>query len=548
MHVPHSAPETSAVGRDIRDISPRAFAIGVALCAALVGAFLLLRLRAWPPHEDETLALFVGRSSLGGLFHIVLGQRGGAPLHYVLAWAIAHTGGGLTELRLASALFAVASLPALAALSARLTDRATALVATALASGSWVLLFHGIYGRMYSIFLFSSAVSYLTLLRALERGGRRAWALWALTGLVLVATHPYGVLVLASQGLYVLIRRERVREAAWAFGAVVVLGIPFWRASLVLADRFDVGVGGGGPLAGPLGVLRYLRAAAGDFSAGWTATLWLAIALAAAGLVLLARRRDGSALLVACALGTPTAALIVAHLGSATSPQTRHLIFLLPFFSTLVAVPLVAAARARRALVPAAAVAVAALLAAEVGWAWHRTPLLFRGEPKARVAARHAASAWLASSGRATDVLFGYDPLYLGAWERGGPITRTVVPRADPTLALAALRTKPEPLGRGVWVLDASDTNNVVRRATIPLRVPSPAGAFQARVFGPFLVIRSREPTGTPLRFLQQTRSVMELGKQLDLGAADVNLHTALVALGRLGYSPPRSSRSTSSR
>ena len=545
MTVPNSASETRTRARDI---SPRTFAFGIATCVVGVGAFLLLRLHAWPPHEDETLALFVGRSSFGGLFHTVLGQRGGAPLHYVLAWAVAHTGGGLTGLRLVSAFFAVASLPALAALSARLTDRTTALVATVLASGSWVLLFHGIYGRMYSLFLFTSCLSYLALLHALERGGRRAWALWTLAGLAVCATHPYGVLVLASQALYVLIRRERVREAALALAAVAVLGIPFWRASLVLADRFDVGVGGGGPLQGPLGVLRYLRATAGDFSAGWTVTLWPAVALAAVGLVLLARRRPRSALLVACALGTPALALAIAHLGSSTSPQTRHLIFALPFFSTLVAMPFVAVARSRRAFAPVAALALAAVLAVEVGWAWHKTPLLFKGEPDARVAARHAASAWLARSGRSSDVLFGYDPLYLGAWERGGAVTRSIVPRADPRLALATLQTKQQPLGRGVWVLDASDTNNVVRRATIQLRLPSPAAAFEARTFGPFLVIRSRAPTGTPLRFLQQTRAVMELGQELDLGAADVNLHTALVALGRLGYTPPRSSRSTSSR
>ncbi|MGZ4394216.1 MAG: glycosyltransferase family 39 protein [Gaiellaceae bacterium] len=543
--MPNSASESRTRARDI---SPRAFAVGVAACVAGVGAFLLLRLHAWPPHEDETLALFVGRSSFGGLLHTVLGVRGGAPLHYVLAWAIAHTGGGLTALRLVSALFAVASLPTLAALSARLTDRTTALVATVLASGSWVLLFHGIYGRMYSAFLFTSALSYLALLRALERGGRRAWALWALAALLVCATHPYGVLVIASQGLYVLIRRQRLREAAWAFGAVVVLGIPFWRASLVLADRFDVGVGGGGSLRGPLGVLRYLRAAAGDFSAGWTVALWTSLALAAAGLFVLARRRPGSALLVGCALGTPALALVLAHLGSATSPQTRHLIFALPFFSTLVAVPFIAVARSRRALVPVAALALAALFATEVGWAWHKTPLLFEGEPGSRVAARQAASDWLARSGRRTDVLFGYDPLYLGAWQRGGAVTRTIVPRADPKLALAVLRTKQEPLGRGVWVLDASDTNNAVRRPTIALRRPSPAAAFEARVFGPFLVIRSRAPTGTPLRFLQETRAVMELGRALHLGSANVNLHTALVALGQLGYTPPRSSRSTSSR
>jgi uncharacterized membrane protein len=80
-----------------------------------------------------------------------------------------------------------------------------------------MLLFHGVYGRMYSLFLFTSALSYLALERALEGGGRR-WVWWALAVLATIATHPYGALVLASQGLYVVLRRVRLREAMTAFG------------------------------------------------------------------------------------------------------------------------------------------------------------------------------------------------------------------------------------------------------------------------------------------------------------------------------------------
>ena len=45
----------------------------------------------------------------------------------------------------------------------------TGVVAAALASGSWVMMFHGIYGRMYSLFLFTSLLSFLALLAALDR-------------------------------------------------------------------------------------------------------------------------------------------------------------------------------------------------------------------------------------------------------------------------------------------------------------------------------------------------------------------------------------------
>src|SRR5260221_6073346 len=202
-------------------------------------------------------------------------------------------------MRFLSALFATASLPAIAVLGNRLAGRRAALAATALAAASWLLLFHGIYARMYSLFLLLSTVSYLALLRALDRGGARAWTLWAVTMLLCIGTHPYGALVLGSQGLYVLATRGRLRQAVPAFAAVLVLAIPFWRSSIVLAERFDVGVGGGGggALRTPGEVLRYLWRLARDSSAGYTGVLVLVLVLAGFGLAHLSRTRPKSALL-----------------------------------------------------------------------------------------------------------------------------------------------------------------------------------------------------------------------------------------------------------
>jgi hypothetical protein len=515
----------------------RLFVLGVAACTAAVATFLAVQLTAWPPHEDETLALFVGRSSVGGLLDIVLGQRGGAPLHFLLAWVVAHAGGGLTVLRLLSAAFAVASIPVVALLCARLAGRTTALIATGVVSASWVLLFHGIYGRMYSLFLFTSALSYLALLQALDRGGRRSWTLWALAILATVATHPYGGLVLASQGLFVLLQRRRLREAGIAFAAVGLAGIPFWRSDLVLAGRFDVGVGGGGAkLSGPVSVLRYLYQVAGDFSAGYSGELAVLLAVAAFGLWHLFRARRRSALLVAATIGTPTLAFMVARLGSSTSPESRHLIFVLPFFALLIASGIVYLARRLPAGLGGllALAAVAALLPSEVAWGWKKTPPLFTGEPRVRIESRVEAAAWLGRTSRRDDVLFGYDPLFLAAWERSDRVSHLVVPRADARLALRVLRAREQPLGRGVWVFDRSDTNNVLRRLYIPLRTPEPTSRFEVRAYGPFLVIRTKEPTLTPRRYLEASRSVMLVGKDLYLGDADVNYDTVTKALRTL--------------
>lgn len=519
------------------DIAPRPFAAGVAGCAAAVGAFLLLRLTAWPPHEDEALALFVGQGSLPELLDTVLGERGGAPLHFLLAWAIAHGGGGLPELRLLSALLAVASVPVLAGLVARLAGRTVALVAALLASASWILLFHGVYARMYSLFLLTSALSYLALLRALERGRRRDWALWVVAILATIATHPYGALVLASQGIFVLARRERLREATGAFACVALAGIPFWYTDLVLAGRFEVGVGGGGErLGSPLSVLEHLSQVVGDFTVGWLIVLPAVLALAAFGSRQLLRDGRRGLLLAAIVFAVPTAMLVLARFGGSASPESRHLIFALPFFVMLVAGGLVELYGRLGARGPVlAGLLLALLVVGELAWAYERTPQLFTGEEAARAEAREAASDWLARTSRPDDVLFGYEPVYLGGWERSSRRrSRTVVPRADAKLALDVLTEASDPLGRGVWVFDAAENNNFSPRLTIPRRLPYPPGEFEATTFGPYLIVRTKEPSRTPERYLDRASQVMILGKSLSIGDADVNFVTVRRAAYRL--------------
>ena len=203
------------------------FLCGVALISAAVLGFLLAQLNAWPPHEDETLAFFVGRQPIGDLFGTVLGERGGAPLHFLLTHLVATVSPGLTGLRLISVFFAVASVPVIACLVARLTDRATALLATLLVGTSWTLLMHGIYGRMYSLFLFTSTLSFLALLRALSEGGWKRWLLWIVVMLATLASMPYGAMVLGVQAAYVIGRRLRrpflLRPALLSFAAVTLV-------------------------------------------------------------------------------------------------------------------------------------------------------------------------------------------------------------------------------------------------------------------------------------------------------------------------------------
>ena len=518
--------------------------LGIVAVVVAATAFLLHQLMAWPPHEDETLALFVGRDSFPGVVEHVTRDRGGAPLHFLVAWTVAHLGFGLGGLRLASALFALASLPLVALLGLRLAGRRVALVATVLVAPSWLFLFHGVYGRMYSLFLFCSLLCTLALLEALERGGRGRWALWVGAALLMVATHPYGVLLLGGQAAYVLAaRRDRIRAAVVAGVAVLVLGIPFWLTDLVLADRFDVGVGGGGEkLGGPAAVLRYFWRSAGDATAGWWPVTLAVVLAAAVGLQWL--RRPGRTL-VLCLVGFTFAAFALAKLGGSASPESRHLIFLAPFFAIAVAATVVRIGRRTPTIAVALTVG---LVLVEIAWAWHRTSPLFEWEPDARQAARAEAESWLAATSRPDDVLFGYEPLYLGAWERNRSFPTTVVPRADDRLALRVIERAGD-LGRGVWVLDASRRNNLKPRLEIERRLPTPSAPYEARVFGPFLVLRTFDRVHTPKAFLYYSARALLVGQQLGIGDADVNIRTVVLAERvRRGYGPSLRSRSSNSR
>ena len=528
------------------ELSRRAFRLGIGCATAAVAAFLLAQLNAWPPHEDETLALFIGREPLGHLFDTVLGQRGGAPLHFLITHLVSDVSPTLTALRLISVVFAVASIPVVAALAARLTNRATSLATTVIVAASWVTLFHGIYGRMYSLFLFTSALSFLMLLRAIADNRRLSWSLWAVAMLLTIASHQYGAFVLAIEALYLIVARlrwsARLLPGTIAIAIVVVAALPVWRSTLVLASRFDVGIGGGGSqLGGPIPVLEYLRSSLGDFVAGWTGLFAVIAAVAALGLAVLARHRSRAAVLTGLVFVVPTIGLMVAHGGgSASAPETRHLIFALPFFAMLVATGVLRlASLAGSRSVTAVALGLAAIVAAEIAWGWDTTPTLYAGEPAHRVEARQAAERWLARTSRPSDVLFGYDPLFLGARERGGRIGQTVVPRADAKLAVDALLNAPKPLGRGVWVLDASDGSRTVSNWSMRLKIQdrSPGPEFETRVFGPFLIVRTLRPTETPSTFLWDTLAVQgtqRVGDAFAVANAEINDHTARVALEEL--------------
>ena len=286
--------------------------------------------------------------------------------------------------------------------------------------------------------------------------------------------------------------------------------------------------GGGGKLRTPREVFAYLWHVAGDASTGYAGVLVIVLVFAVYGLVWQARRRPRSALLTGCVVITPTAFFLLGRFGGNSAPESRHLIFVLPFFALAAASGIVAASRSAGRFGPLlAGLVVLAIVPAEIAWAWHKTPALFDRENPVRVDARRAAAEWLGATSRPDDVLFAYEPVYLAAWEKHrDAVSRTVVPRADPKLALETLDETGKPLGRGVWAFDAGDNNNAVKRTMIERRLPFPRSEFEARAFGPFLIIRTRKSTVTVAHYLEDARKAELIGKSLGMGDADINYDT----------------------
>ena len=84
---------------------------------------------------------------------------------------------------------------------------------------------------------------------------------------------------------------------------------------------------------------------------------------------------------------------------------------------------------------------------------------------------------------------------------------------------------------------------------SIKLELPDPSRVFEARAYGPFLVIRTRRPTVTIRRYLKLARQVEWVGVEQYLGDAFTNIFTIADASGRLArYERARNSASSASR
>jgi hypothetical protein len=427
----------------------RTVTVAPALALAGLTTYLLLRLlpdvTGKPLHEDEAVAGLISAQPLADVLQTVVLDRGGAPLHFVLAHVALAFDPSAETLRWVSVVFALATIPLCYDLARRLAGSFAGLIAATLAATSQLLTVYGTFGRMYSLFAFASVLAVDLFVRALDRPTRGTAFVAAGASLLPLAVHPFGAFLFAVEvvvGCW-LWRGRRIREALPTI-TVALFALPLSLTNLALSDRYA-------PEAGHPAAEAALRALGGA-AGGHGLVLAAFVVAAGAGAFMLGRNRPAVAAFAFLTLAVPPTALALAGQAGVISDRfgPRHFMFMLPIWIGLVAAGLSWAAGTRARLAALTAVAVAAALAPSAVSDPRRTPT---GEQRAVA----APAAWLRTRLSPGDVLYPYSPVFLAALPEAADARG--YPREPVALARAAQRTRNVPAVfvalpvRGSWLI-----------------------------------------------------------------------------------------------
>jgi hypothetical protein len=445
-----------------------------------------------PLFEDEAVAGLVAARPVGELLGTVMWDRGGAPLHFLLAHAGFAVSGGWETLRWLSVAAALASVPVCFDLGRRLGGPPAGAIAAILVATSTVLSIYGSFGRMYALLVLAGAVAADLFVRALQLRTPRAAALAAAGAWLLPAVHPYGAIpVAAGVAVALWLWRGRPLRAALPAALVGLALIPFAVADLRLSGRFGVGVSGESTLASPGEAWRQFGRALQSFAGGGELLLVAAFgALALAGAVALARERHPFVAFAALALLAPPLLFMLLRTAGSPGLSPRHLAFALPVWAALIGVG-VARLFSRPVWIAVATAGLGAALASPGGIVDPRdstSNAILGGGPgevaPGTPASVEPAGSWAQANMREGDVLFPYSPAFLAALPQAGDALS--LPYGQSPLLLRTLRRADWPVPGIVVAVPLVGGAVANRRVAARSASFSSSNWFLLRIQGPF--------------------------------------------------------------
>ncbi len=173
---------------------------------------------------DEAFTRAIVAHGLPHVFSTVARTESTPPLYYLLLWFWARVF-GLSEvgLRSLSALIGTLTIPVMWKLGGRLISGRVGLAASALAAVSPLLFWYSQEARAYALLVLLSALTLLTMLRALERPDPRRLLEWSVTAALALCTHYFAAFLLIPEAAWLgvaLHRRGALRPAVVAAGTI----------------------------------------------------------------------------------------------------------------------------------------------------------------------------------------------------------------------------------------------------------------------------------------------------------------------------------------
>jgi len=219
--------------------------LGVVGVVALTVVLRMYRLSAQSVWWDDYNGL-VGLDAPDLLTRLLLARRynpESAPVYFLTQWFYTRLfGTGPETVRMYSVMLSAITVPVVYLLGRDLFGRRAGLVAGLLFALSPIHVFHDQSIRLYPLFVLLAAISLYALNRGVRTEGRW-WAWWGLniaaSGL-LAWTHLLGMVLVFTEGLFLLLflRKLRWRVVAWGLVHVIVLLPTFqWVRTMPYVER-----------------------------------------------------------------------------------------------------------------------------------------------------------------------------------------------------------------------------------------------------------------------------------------------------------------------
>lgn len=344
------------------------------LAVVILGAvvrFSTLGVQSFWADEATTYGI-VAHHGLGHVLSTVPGSESTPPLYYILLWLWSQLF-GVSEigLRSLSALIGTLTVPLMWLLGRKLVSARVGLVAALVTAVNPLLFWYSQEARTYSLLVFTSALSMLVLLWALEKPGPRRLLVWGCSAALALNTHYFAAFLVAGEAIWlgVALARSRRISAARVAAALAPIAIS---AAWLLPLSIHQNDGRARYIATDTGSLPFRLAqlvkqdvVAYDEPAkalvSVIAVLLVLVALALAVRATSRRERDGAASAAALGAGGVLLATIVA-LVATDYVNTRNLLETWPALALALAAGLGAARAGRLGVATTTAVVVLSII------------------------------------------------------------------------------------------------------------------------------------------------------------------------------------------